>query len=153
LKFNVKNVLKNIATLWFVGHIPLAPGTFGSFVPFVAVYLFGLTNKIVVTSAIVLFFIGIVAARVAEKESGRKDPGHIVIDEVVGYLVSLAYVDHKFMILFMAFLLFRLFDIWKPPPVDYIDCKFQGGTGIMLDDVAAGIYVNIILQIATRMRF
>ncbi|MBF0566238.1 MAG: phosphatidylglycerophosphatase A [Nitrospirae bacterium] len=149
----MKTILKHVATLWFVGYIPLAPGTFGSLVPFMAVYAFGLTNKTVVTSAIVLFFVGIVAASVAEKESGKKDPGHVVIDEVVGYLVAISYLDHKFMILFLAFLLFRLFDIWKPPPVNYFECKFSGGTGIMLDDVAAGIYVNIIFQIATRMYF
>lgn len=133
--------------------MPIAPGTWGSFVPFVVVLFFGLTNKTVVISALCLFVIGTIAAHQAEKEFGKKDPRHVVIDEVVGYLVSIAYLDHRFMFLFLAFLLFRVFDIWKPPPVDYFDTKVRGGLGIMLDDVAAGIYVNIIMQIATRMRF
>lgn len=82
----------------------------------------------------------------AEKLLG-KDSGNIVIDEVCGYAVSVLFVPKTGGYLIAAFILFRLFDILKPPPIRKIEQEVPGGIGIMLDDLLAGIYANICLQI------
>ncbi|MCG6550699.1 MAG: phosphatidylglycerophosphatase A [Candidatus Magnetominusculus sp. LBB02] len=147
-----QRILSNIATVWFVGYAPIASGTFGTlaaFIFFVAFWPADFT-LLVITAAIIV--IGTVAAHAAEGYFNEKDSGRIVIDEVAGFFISILYVPKGFVVLALAFFLFRGFDIIKPPPVNYME-RIRGGLGVMLDDVAAGLYVNIILQIATRMRF
>ncbi|MBI3592707.1 MAG: phosphatidylglycerophosphatase A, partial [Nitrospirae bacterium] len=82
-----------------------------------------------------------------EKNTGIKDSKHIVIDEFVGYLASVAFLPLTAGYIVAAFFLFRFFDILKPPPIRNVEKKFHGGLGIMLDDLLAGIFTNIILQI------
>jgi phosphatidylglycerophosphatase A len=89
-------------------------------------------------AALVVTAIGIPAAAIVAKESGREDPGHVVIDEVAGQLVALIAIPPDWGHALLALLLFRLFDITKPPPVRSLE-RLPGGWGIMLDDVAAGL--------------
>lgn len=93
-----------------------------------------------------LLIVGVLASHSMEKVLG-KDSGHIVIDEFCGYLISVAFVPRGTGYLIAAFFLFRFFDIVKPPPVRNAENHFSGGVGIMLDDVLAGIYTNICLQV------
>jgi phosphatidylglycerophosphatase A len=136
------------------GYLPIAPGTWGSalavaiFVLFspVGLWQFGL-------SLVALFFLGIWAADTAEHAFGRKDDGRIVIDEVVGQLLTLAPLlvlgsSRSPLALVTGFVLFRCFDIWKPGPVRWSERNFPGGVGVMIDDVLAGILAAIVLGVA-----
>jgi phosphatidylglycerophosphatase A len=143
-----------LATAGGVGYAPIAPGTFGSavgvalFVPLSALHplLFALTTA-------TLLALGSWAADRAELFFGKKDDGRIVIDEVVGQLLALAPLlffanlafPHSLALLGAGFLLFRLFDIWKPGPVAWAERRFEGGAGVMLDDVAAGALAALAL--------
>jgi phosphatidylglycerophosphatase A len=140
-----------------VGYAPVAPGTFGSvvgvalFVVFadLGLLLFGIT-------LLSLAFLGIWASDAAERFFGNKDDGRIVIDEVVGQLLTLAPLialppgagRRAPLWLFGGFLLFRLLDIWKPPPVRWAERSFAGGAGVMLDDVFAGIFGGAVIAAA-----
>ncbi|MEO5356539.1 MAG: phosphatidylglycerophosphatase A [Nitrospirae bacterium YQR-1] len=149
----MRTALQHIATLWKIGFVPIAPGTFGTFAAFLFVIIFRPGNRLLLVITIVLLVVGTVAAHSAEKTLGKKDSGHIIIDEVVGYFVSVLYVDGTMVVYMLAFFLFRVFDIFKPPPVNYVEKTLSGGLGVMMDDVAAGLYVNVALQIATSIRF
>ena len=102
-----------------------------------------------------LFFVSYFAVQSALKIIEKPDPGEIVIDEVIGQMLPLLaipiyetlYLLPKVYYCFSAFLLFRLFDIWKPFPINYVDNNITGPLGIMLDDILAGIYTIIILSI------
>jgi phosphatidylglycerophosphatase A len=95
---------------------------------------------------IVSVVLGTVASGRAEKVLGQKDSGHIVIDEVAGYFISMIFLPQTFGYFAAAFVLFRIFDILKPPPINRLQ-HFHGGVGVMADDIAAGILANIVLQI------
>ncbi len=86
---------------------------------------------------------GIPAASVVERESGRQDPGHVVVDEVAGQLTALLLVPFDIGHVLLAFVWFRFFDILKPPPVRQLE-RLHGGLGIMVDDIAAGIYALLV---------
>ena len=141
-----------IASGGYSGYLPKAPGTWGSLV---GVLLWpGLAKLALTPYAIVvavLFVIGTAAAGAAEKIMDLPDPGLVVIDEIVGQLIALAMVPHHPVAVLCAFLLFRLFDIFKPFPVGWLDQHLHGGLGIMLDDVMAGIYALIVLQIGVKI--
>lgn len=143
----LKILKKNIATLGFVGYMPIAPGTFGSAVA----ALFFILFKPSISSNIILLLLiiplGIIASGKAEVMLGEKDSRHIVIDEVGGYALSVLFLPDNSTTYIMAFFLFRLFDILKPPPIRYLERNIPGGTGIMLDDLIAGIYTNITIQL------
>ena len=134
------------------GYLPKAPGTWGSLV---GVLLWLTLSKLaIIPYAIVvavLFVIGTAAAGAAEKIMDRPDPGLVVIDEIVGQLITLALVPHHPVAVFCGFLLFRVFDIFKPFPVGWIDRHLHGGLGIMLDDVMAGLYALAVLQIGVKI--
>ena len=140
-----------IATGAYSGYLPKAPGTWGSIVG-VLLWL-GLRNLAIGPYAAVvaaLFVIGTIAAGAAEKIVDRGDPGLVVIDEIVGQLIALAMAPNHPVAVIAAFGLFRFFDILKPFPVGWLDQHIHGGLGIMLDDVVAGLYALIILQLAIR---
>jgi phosphatidylglycerophosphatase A len=94
-----------------------------------------------------LFVVGTFAAGEAEKILDNRDPGVVVIDEIVGILIALIAVPVTPLTMALGFVLFRIFDIAKPFPVNFFDQRFHGGLGIMLDDIIAGIYSLIILQL------
>src|SRR6202011_806885 len=97
-------------------------------------------------AAIAATLIGIPAATIVARESGREDPGHVVIDEVAGQLIALIAIPGDWRHAALSLLLFRLFDIFKPPPIRQLE-RLPAGTGIMLDDVAAGFFALAIAQL------
>lgn len=94
-------------------------------------------------SALLALLIGIPAATIVERESGREDPGHVVLDEVCGQWIALAASPANWAHALLALLLFRVFDIIKPWPARQLE-RLSGGAGIMLDDVAAGVYALVV---------
>ncbi len=140
-------LLKHIATLWFVGYLPYAPGTWGTLAGLLFVlfaHLQPLPHLIVIA---VVLAVGVVSSTTAEKVIGHKDSGHIIIDEFAGFLVSVFLVPQTPAYLAAAFILFRIFDILKPFPIAKLETALSEGTGVMADDVMAGIYVNLLLHL------
>ena len=100
-----------------------------------------------------LFLVGSFAAGEAEKIMDHKDPGLVVIDEIVGMLITMIGVPATPLAMTLGFILFRIFDITKPYPIHLVDQRLHGGLGIMLDDVIAGFYSLLILQVFIRFVF
>jgi len=137
-----------IATGCYSGYLPKAPGTWGSLAGlllFLALHRLDLPIYLAVVAG--LFFVGSFAAGEAEKILDFRDPGIVVIDEIVGLLITMIGMPAKPFYLALGFILFRLFDIVKPFPVNFFDQRIHGGAGIMLDDVIAGIYSLAVLQL------
>lgn len=133
-----------------MGYLPLIPGTFGSLAGFFLFYIIRGNKFSCALITFILAFLGFLVSGQAEKIFQRKDPPVVVIDEVSGMLLSLLFIpfDSRFVIL--AFILFRLFDTLKPYPIDRIQ-DLKGSLGIMCDDLVAGLYANIVLQIVLRL--
>ena len=137
---------KFIATGFYSGYSPVAPGTAGSVAGLLFFLIPGFGTPIpLATAAIIGFLIGTFTSNQMEKRFGE-DPPIVVIDEIVGMWISLLFLPKNLFVIFTAFILFRIFDIVKPQPARYME-KFQHGWGIMLDDVVAGIYANVATQI------
>lgn len=135
------------ATFFGAGYAPVAPGTAGSLA---ALPLFLLVRGTApawaeVSLSVVLFAVGVWSASAAERLLACEDPGPVVIDEVVGMLISLIGVSATWPAIGAAFLAFRLMDIVKPFPARRLE-RLHGGWGIMADDVAAGVYANLVVQ-------
>lgn len=132
-----------------VGFIPILPGTLASVVGLV-LYLFVRVSLFsYLTTLFVLFGVGVISSRSALQTTEEKDPSWIVIDEVLGMMISLFQVPPKIPFLVLGFVLFRLFDSVKFPPVNRLE-ELKGEWGILLDDVGAGVYANLVLQIILR---
>ena len=143
-----------IATGFYSGYLPKAPGTWGSLVGLLLVFgLQGLSLPVYLAVVAAVFLVGTFAAGEAEKILDNRDPGIVVIDEIAGIMVAMAAVPATPLNLALGFVLFRFFDIVKPFPVNFFDKRFHGGLGIMLDDVIAGLYTLIILQLLNRILF
>ncbi len=130
------------------GLSPIAPGTFGT-VAAIPVYLL-LTIfswPIYVISTIVAFILGVVVSDIVTRELGEQDYKGIVWDEVVGFLLTMMLAPKGLFWIILGFILFRLFDIWKPWPIRWVDRHVHGGLGVMLDDVIAAIPACLILQL------
>ena len=151
-RISVKDVQHKTPWAWAVGTffgaglLRPGPGTYGSvaalllwFLAIHATHPKPLTAALWTTAAALLATaIGIPAATIVARESGREDPGHVVIDEVAGQLFALIAIPADWRHAALALVLFRLLDITKPPPIRQLE-RLHGGTGIMLDDVAAGL--------------
>ena len=137
-----------IATAGYCGYFPIAPGTVGSVAGLVVYLLVWWTQSSIVESALIvaIFAAGTWAATRAERFFGGIDPGPVVIDEVLGMLVTLAFLPVGWTGVLAGFFLFRVFDIIKPYPANRLE-KFHGGFGIMADDAMAGIYANLSLRL------
>jgi phosphatidylglycerophosphatase A len=144
-----------IGTFFGAGLLKPGPGTYGSISAlllwFAAAHAFHPTAATLATAtaiaAVIATLIGIPAATIVARESGHEDPGHVVIDEVAGQLITLILSPPDWPHALLALILFRLFDILKPWPVRKLEA-LPAGTGIMLDDVAAGILALLCAQIA-----
>lgn len=141
-----------LSTWFYVGFFPIAPGTAGSIVAvLIAIFLHHYLGFAPVTFAILaalLFPIAVHASTVTAKTNNVKDPGFIVIDEVIGQWITLAGASTLNPTVAIAGLaLFRLFDIWKPPPVRQLE-RLPDGLGINADDVMAGLYGALVLWLA-----
>jgi phosphatidylglycerophosphatase A len=139
-------LLKNIATLGFIGYLPVAPGTFGTLAALLFFALLKPTIPVHVLLIILVTALGIIASSRAEKILNEKDSSHIVIDEFAGYALALLFLPHTLFYLVLSFLLFRLFDILKPLPLRWIERTIPGGYGVMADDLVAGVYTNIVMH-------
>jgi phosphatidylglycerophosphatase A len=144
---SLRTLLKQIATLWFIGYLPVAPGTWASAAGLIFVALAHLSSGALTVLLLAVTILGIIAAGTAEKVIGEADSGHIVIDEFAGYLASVVFVPHTYGYLIAAFLLFRFFDILKPFPIGKVESRLSGGLGVMADDILAGIATNLVIQI------
>ncbi len=143
----MNKILKNIATMGFVGYLPVAPGTWGSLVGALVAAFLNPSFTVQTVLIAVGFVIGTISSAAAERVIGQTDSGHIVIDEFIGFLVSVFYLPQTYGYFIAAFFLFRFFDILKPFPIRQAERSLKGGFGIMTDDVLAGVYTNAILQI------
>lgn len=143
-------VAKLVAAFFYTGYSPYAPGTVGTLAAMPLYYLLTLAPDYAY-AAFTLAFIGVSvwASGVTERSSNRTDPGFIVADEVCGYLVTMAFVPVSLTNAVIGFFLFRLFDIVKPPPARQFE-RLHGGLGVVMDDVAAGVYANVALQLIVR---
>ena len=134
-----------------IGLLPGGPGTWAAAATAVIWYFAARgahTSPLALTLATLIALVavtlaGVPAASVVERESGRQDPGHVVVDEVAGQLTALLFMPWDIGHVALAFVLFRFFDILKPPPVRQLE-RLHGGLGIMVDDIAAGIYALLI---------
>jgi phosphatidylglycerophosphatase A len=133
------------ATALGVGYVPFAPGTFGSAVGLLVWRALPSSAPIQALVIVVLFAIGSWSGTVAERHFGRADPSHVVIDEVVGMLVTLFFNPVGWVGAMVGFLFFRIADITKPFPANRLE-RLPGGLGIMADDAMAGVYANIALR-------
>ena len=131
---------------WFgIGLLRPAPGTWGSLVAILIWYFAEfLHSSIHIILPIFILFSWLICSQ-ASDDSESKDNSAIVIDEVAGMLVTLSFVSHGVTTYLAAFLLFRLFDIWKPWPISWVDNNVKGGLGILLDDLIAGLFAGGII--------
>jgi phosphatidylglycerophosphatase A len=144
-----------VGTFFGAGLLKPGPGTYGSIAAVLLWYaaahiLHPAPAALAIGTAIaatIATLIGIPAATIVARESGREDPGHVVIDEVAGQLIALIAIPADWRHAVLSLLLFRLFDIFKPPPIRQLE-RLPAGTGIMLDDVAAGLFALLFAQLA-----
>lgn len=152
-----------LATWFYSGKTPKAPGTFGSLatIPFFFIFLFTIPSlELAIIISVILFVVGVWASNIYMQALGKHDPGEIVIDETIGQFATLAYafylaglggfsenytIGQYIALTLLSFILFRLFDIVKPFPIAWFDKKLKGGVGVMFDDVLAAIYAMIVI--------
>lgn len=146
--FQRQSIIKFLASGFYTGYFPVAPGTIGSLVGILACFfLQDISFSTYVTVTILTLIAGIYISGEAEKVYQAKDSSHIVIDEIAGIFFTFMYLPKGIGFLLAGFVAFRFFDILKPYPIRLIDEKINGGWGIMLDDVLAGIYANILIRL------
>ena len=138
-----------IATFGYIGYAPIAPGTFGSAAGLALFFLLRLTGLpwIEPVTIVALFAMGSWAGNIAERYFGGIDPGPVVIDEVLGMLVTLMFVPVSWAGAIAGFLIFRVLDVVKPWPARQME-SLHGGIGVMADDAMAAVYGNMLMWLA-----
>ncbi len=141
-----------IATWFGIGSLPLVPGTFGSLAGLLLWWLLTVAGggAAALAGLVVVTIAGFWSAGSAESHYGSKDPRHVVVDEVSGQMLALIFLPPTPAILVGGFLLFRLLDILKPYPARRLE-SLSGAAGIMSDDLIAGLYSNLLLQLLLRL--
>ena len=136
-----------ICTVLYLGKLPLAPGTFGSLAALICWFFIkpSLSDPLFLLINGGIFFLGIACSEIIVNTDKVKDPQFIVIDEWVGMWIGLYLVEYSIFWGLAAFFWFRIFDIFKPGPIGEMD-KMDGGIGVMMDDVVAGILTCILMQ-------
>jgi len=138
-------IWKIVATCFYLGKLPFAPGSWGS-LGVLVLWLFLPVSYLVHSVVIsVLFILGVYASKIVAEDLDNHDPSEIVIDEVVGMGISLFMLPHNLELYLLAFILFRIFDILKPSFIYHIQ-NLPNGWGIMLDDVLAGLFTFAIVS-------
>jgi len=137
-----------LATGFGVGYSPIAPGTLGSLLA-IPIYYFlsAISSPIYELTLITFFFLSSWISGQAQNYWGRQDDPRIVIDEMMGFLITMLWLPKTFFSVTIGFFLFRFFDIFKPFPIRRVEKRWRGGYGVVLDDVLAGVCANIVLQI------
>lgn len=138
---------KALGTVCFSGYAPIAPGTAGSAVAALLYYCFAASLDAAGWVAVLalVFAAAVYTSEMLSRQWGD-DPGRVVIDEAVGFLATVAFLPHSFWMAVAGFFIFRVLDILKPPPARQLEA-LHGGWGIVLDDVAAGIYGNLLIRL------
>jgi len=146
-------ISKIIATFFGSGFFPIAPGTVASFLTALVYWwwIHGFAGPVQAGIIVILFFTGSLTATRYSRELGQTDPGRIVIDETCGQLIALFLCPPTWMAVAVGFILFRIFDIIKPYPINKLE-KFPRGWGIMADDVGAGVAAGILLRLILRIQ-
>ena len=136
-----------LATGFGVGTSPIAPGTLGTLVAILIYYFLSeISPPLYEITLIGFFFLSVWVSENAERFFRKKDDQRIVIDEIIGFLITMLWVPKTIRFVIIGFLLFRFFDIVKPFPCRQLE-RVRGGLGVVLDDLAAGIYANVVLQL------
>ncbi len=137
-----------LATGCFAGFLPKMPGTWGTFAAIPLVIISHRLTSIMqpVVAVVFVIFAAYIAGR-AEILFENRDARPIVIDEMVGFLITLLWLPLNFLTLCLGFFLFRLFDIVKPPPISTVEKRLHGGWGVVMDDVLAGVFANVTLRL------
>ena len=144
-------VLPLLASGFGAGFSPIVPGTVGTlFAIPIALGFSKIPFPLHELTILTFFFLSCWVSGKAESYWGRKDDRRIVIDEMMGFFVTMLWLPGTVFFIVIGFFLFRFFDILKPPPIRRLE-KIEGGFGVVLDDVVAGIYANIILQLVRLM--
>jgi len=137
-----------LATGCFVGNIPFAPGTFGSLLGIPLCFVLSKINLLFASLCIIFFIVfAMWTAQLAERILQQTDPGNIVIDEMAGMTVAFIGLPLNLRSVVTGFIIFRILDIFKPFPIRRIERRLSGGAGVVLDDVVAGIYSNLVLRL------
>ena len=137
-----------VATAGPVGHMPKAPGTWGTLAGLPVYWLISLLSPGQTVAALLgVIGLAVITSHLAEKSSGEKDPGKIVIDEIAGMAVTVAGISFSWVNFLLGFGVFRILDIFKPFPIRWIERRTSGGFGLVLDDVAAGIIGNGVVRL------
>jgi phosphatidylglycerophosphatase A len=145
-------LIKTSSTVFFTGNLPLMPGTFGSAVGVGVFYLLkGVTPAIYFGVLFGVIVLGLITSGRMEKLLNKKDPGCIVIDEVAGMLLAFSFMPFDPKVIILGFLFFRILDTLKPYPAGRLQ-NCHGAVGVMGDDLVAGIYTNIVLQLILLFR-
>ncbi len=135
-----------IATGFFVGKLPFAPGTLGTLVGIPLVLLFTVDRNLYLFSLLVVFFLGWLSAEYVVRNTGLEDPEEVVIDEILGYMLCFLFVEPSPKSIILAFVIFRVIDIFKPFPVRLFE-NFPGGLGVMMDDAVGGLITAVVLYL------
>ena len=144
----IQNPVHVISFGFGAGLSPVAPGTMGTLVAIPIFLLLSTFSPVIYLVLVsIMFFVGCWSSSLTAKALGVHDHPSIVIDEIVGYLITMIFVPISWHWVILGFLLFRLFDIWKPWPISKVDLQVKGGLGIMLDDVLAALYSLLSLHI------
>jgi phosphatidylglycerophosphatase A len=143
-------VARFCATFFHIGDLPLAPGSAASAVALVLAFLVHPWPILYIALGVLVTIVGFMTAGQVETLIGKKDPGCIVIDEVAGIMISFLFLPMTWPVMLTGFFLFRAFDMFKIYPANKFEAM-GGAHGIMLDDIMAGVYTNIVLQIAVRV--
>src|SRR3989338_3890035 len=145
-----KFIIKILSTFFYVGYLPFVPGTFASIFGAGLVYLIKDNQFVYILVTLALLILGFLVAAKAEEIFAKKDAKYIVIDEIAGMFLSLIFIPYDIKLIIIAFILFRILDALKPYPLDRLQ-NLTGSIGIMSDDIVAGLYTNIILQVVLRL--
>ncbi len=141
--------MKNVCTVYGIGNFTKMPGTLGSiagvFLGFILLYFFPI--QLVIVFFIFLLALSLYAIKIYQKEVGKSDKSEIIIDEVLGQLLVLMFIELEFLQFFCAFILFRFFDILKIFPANIIDKKYSDHYGVIFDDIIAAIQALIVMFI------
>lgn len=143
-------IIKAFSTFFYVGYLPLIPGTFGSIAGIILFYLIKNYSLNLGLITFIILMAGFFVAGKAERIFKKKDASFIVIDEVGGMLLGILFIPLDFKLVIIAFFLFRILDTLKPYPAGRFQ-SLRGSLGIMSDDIIAGLYTNIILQMVLRL--
>jgi len=143
-----ERILALFATGFYTGHFPFAPATFSTLVLGIPVYLLCslLSTYWYVILLLSLIVLAVELSDRAERFFGKLDCSYIVIDELAGFLITMFMVSPGLITITLGFFLFRFFDVFKPPPANFFNKRKKGGYDVVMDDVFAGIYANLVLQ-------